>query len=82
MIVYPRCKKCNRNCPIGKLLCGKCLKLDRFKVKQSRDSTRGKNARGVCLHKPDKPRTKMTKFRTGTPPPGFKDPFKTKTGRL
>lgn len=74
--ILPRCKQCNRQCPIGKKLCGKCLNTANYKTVYGKPVTRGKNKRGTCLHKPDKPRTRRAKKQNVRPfPKGFMDPF-------
>lgn len=54
-------------CPCGaKVLkprrkCNACRKTKKYATTELRPTTKGKNARGVCLHKPDKIRTKRAK---------------------
>jgi hypothetical protein len=66
---YPKCITCGAVCPIGTRKCGKCRKQP-TKVVKGKDVRKGSNARGTCLHKPDKPRTKRAKrqYTGGLPP--------------
>lgn len=67
--LFPKCK-CGRPCPLGKRKCAKCLSTKGYKVIKGKDVRKGSNARGVCLHKPDKVRTKRAKRQnTGGLPP-------------
>lgn len=41
--------------------CARCKVTKKYKVTVARPKTKGMNARGICLHKPDKVRTKRAK---------------------
>jgi hypothetical protein len=67
--LFPMCA-CGRPAPLGKRKCARCISTKNFKVTTGKNVTKGKNARGTCLHKPDKPRTKRPKRQsTGGLPP-------------
>jgi hypothetical protein len=58
--LLPRCK-CGRMCPVGKRKCARCLSTKGYKVITGKPVTKGKNARGTCLHKAEKPHTRKAK---------------------
>lgn len=70
--LFPKCVVCKRPAPLGKRKCARCISTKRMKVTQGKDVRKGQNARGTCLHKPDKPRTKRAKGQRqgGQPPKG------------
>jgi hypothetical protein len=51
---------CNRPVLPPRRKCTACL-ASKMKVTQGKPVTKGSNARGTCLHKPDKSRTKRPK---------------------
>jgi hypothetical protein len=71
--LFPTCRKCGRPAPIGKVKCGRCISTKRFKTTTLKPSNKNRDKRGLCLHKPDKPRTKRAKrqFTGGMPPKGL-----------
>lgn len=65
-LLLPQCA-CGNPAPVGKRKCARCLKSPR-KVTQGRPVNKGRNARGIAAHKPDKSRTRKAKRQN--PPQG------------
>lgn len=62
-------KGCTNLAPEGKRKCNECM-VSKLKVTAGKPCMKGRNARGTCLHKADKSRTKKAKRQqTGGLPP-------------
>jgi hypothetical protein len=70
---FRQCATCHRKVIKPKRKCSACKSTKSYTVVTANPRNKGRNARGTCLHKPDKVRTKRAKrqnkdSRTGNVP--------------